>query len=970
MHDRPLLRPLSPTAVASPRPIAPASAMLALSILALVVAASPLLADPAVTGDSLRDPRETHLADIRQLTFGGENAEAYWSPDGKELIYQATGEYPCDQIFRMPIDDPAAKTLVSTGKGRTTCAYFTYPNAERVLYSSTHLADAACPPKPDFSHGYVWPIYASYELFSAKPDGTDIVRLTDNDTYDAEATVCPLDGSIVFTSTRDGDLDLYRMDADGSNVRRLTDTPGYDGGAFFSADCSHLVWRASRPAEGKELDDYRRLLGQGLIRPGKLELWIGDAEGGEARQITYLDSAAFAPFFHPSGERVLFSTNYGSKSGREFDIWAIDIDGTDLERITFSEGFDGFPMFSPDGKMLAFASNRHQAKDGETNVFVARWVEHALEDKHRDPATASADRFDDAVTWLADDAREGRGVGTDGLTEAAHWLAEQFAELELEGGAEDGFLQAFEVPVRVRAIGATGLEIDGVAIPEQVPGTRPDGQEQVPGTRPDAPDADPEPVRRWSVASFSASGSAEGEIVDLGYGISAAEHGHDDYDGKDVEGKIVLIRRFTPDGAPFDDDDIRRRYSELRYKAWTAREHGAAGVLIVDLPIVSEGDPPDEAPLPKLGVESEGDAGLPVAILTRELAAPLFGGAHQASLHVELEVENAPAHNVVARLDADGDAASSRGAIVVGAHYDHLGYGGRGSLAPDSDAPHNGADDNASGTAALLEIAEDLEQRVEQLGRDIWIVAFSGEESGLRGSTHFTRHPPAGLDLDSVYAMINLDMVGRLRGNTLSVLGSDSAEEWNALIEPLCVDFGLRCALGGDGYGPSDQTPFYAAGIPVLHLFTGTHGEYHKPSDDADLINAAGGARVAALTAEIAARLSNREAPLTYKTVPPPPPQGDARSYGASLGTIPDYAGDGRPGVLLAGTREESPAQKAGMQRGDLLVELAGHEIGDIYDFMFVLRQSKPDETVKAVVLRGEERVEFEVTFGENRRMR
>ena len=262
--------------------------------------------------------------------------------------------------------------MVSTGTGRTTCAYFS-ADAERILYASTHGAGAECPPTPDFSRGYVWPIYDSYQIYSAAPDGSDLRQLTDTPAYDAEATVCPVDGSIVFTSTRDGDLELYRMDADGGNVERLTEQPGYDGGAFFSRDCSQIVWRASRPT-GEALADYQALLAEGLIRPGELELWVANADGSEARQVTNLGGANFAPYFFPDGKRIIFSSNHDNESGREFNIWAINVDGTGLEQITFTEGFDGFPMFSPDGEWLAFASNRNQGKPGETDVYLARWV--------------------------------------------------------------------------------------------------------------------------------------------------------------------------------------------------------------------------------------------------------------------------------------------------------------------------------------------------------------------------------------------------------------------------------------------------------------------------------------------------------------------------------------------------------------------------------------------------------------------
>lgn len=330
---------------------------------------------PAQSDSSLHVKGEKHLADIRQLTAGGENAEAYWSPDGEQLVFQSTREpFGCDQIFRLDVHHPAEPTLVSTGSGRTTCGFFA-ADQQRIVFSSTHVASPDCPPVPDHSQGYVWPLYSGYQIYSAKPDGSDLQALTATEAYDAEATVCPVDGSIIFTSTRDGDLELYRMDADGSNVRRLTHADGYDGGAFFSADCSRIVWRASRPSPGGELEDYRRLLAQGLVRPSRLEVFVAHADGSDIKQVTDLGAASFAPFFFPAGDRILFSTNHGDETGREFDIWAIDVDGENLERITYSPGFDGFPMFSPDGRYLAFASNRNQGRPGETNVFVARWVE-------------------------------------------------------------------------------------------------------------------------------------------------------------------------------------------------------------------------------------------------------------------------------------------------------------------------------------------------------------------------------------------------------------------------------------------------------------------------------------------------------------------------------------------------------------------------------------------------------------------
>ena len=903
----------------------------------LLAASLPLGAGATQAPSPSLDPREVHLAGLGQLTSGGENAEAYWSPDGRQLVFQSTRPpYGCDQIFRMPADGSGEPVLVSTGKGRTTCSYFT-GDGQRILYSSTHQAAEACPPPPDRSQGYVWSIEPTYEIWTARPDGSDLVRLTDNAAYDAEATVCPVDGSLVFTSTRDGDLELYRMNADGTNVRRLTSTPGYDGGAFFSADCSKLVWRASRPKEGAELEDYRRLLEKGLIRPNKLEIWVADADGGNARQITYLDAASFAPYFFPSGRRVIFSSNYGDPKGREFELWAVDVDGGGLERITWSPGFDGFPMFSPDGTRLAFASNRNQAKPGDTNVFVARWVDKPLNPPTRAEAEA-ADRYREDVRWLADDAREGRGIGTRGLEEAGRWIAARFRELGLEPGGEDGgWSQTFEVPVAVEARAGTAVLLDGKPL---------EGESFRP-------------------LPFSADGEVEGEVVAAGYGITAPDSGIDDYKGIDAAGKIVVVRRFTPQGGPFENKDVEQRYGDLRYKAWNAREHGARGLIVVDLPVAAP--EPAESPLPSLRVDSSiaagGDAGIPAVAVTRAAGARLFEGGHRASLKIDLERKTRPAFNVVGVVRA-GAADRLPGAVLVGAHYDHLGRGGSGSLAPDSDEIHNGADDNASGTAALLEVARQLAAGRERLRRDVWLVAFSGEESGVLGSTAFTRHPPKGLAIGDLVAMLNMDMVGRLRGNLVSVLGGESAEEWRDVVLPVCERALLGCTLSGDGYGPSDHSPFYAAGVPVLHFFTGAHPDYHKPSDDTPGINAAGGARVALVVADLTRELASRPERLTYKNAPAPTTGGDMRSFGASLGTIPEYAGDGRPGVLLAGVRPGSAAEKAGMQRGDLLVELSGTAIRDINDFMFVLRKSKPGEKTTAVVERGGQRITLEVTFG------
>lgn len=319
-------------------------------------------------------PEEVHLRNVRQLTFEGENAEAYFSFDGTSLVFQRTGpDGGCDQIYTMDLASGATER-VSTGEGRTTCAYY-YPDGDRILYSSTHLDDARCPARPDYSRGYVWPVYGAYDVFVTDGSGGAPVRLTDSPGYDAEATISPVGDRVVFTSVRDGDLDLYTMALDGTDVRRVTDRVGYDGGAFFSPDGTRLVWRAHYPETEEAVADYRALLDEGLIRPTTLEIYVAAADGSGQRAITDNGAANFAPYWHPSGDKILFSSNMGDPTGRDFDIYMVNADGSGLQRVTFTGDFDGFPVFSPDGRWLVWGSNRNASHPENTNIFIAEWVD-------------------------------------------------------------------------------------------------------------------------------------------------------------------------------------------------------------------------------------------------------------------------------------------------------------------------------------------------------------------------------------------------------------------------------------------------------------------------------------------------------------------------------------------------------------------------------------------------------------------
>lgn len=346
-----------------------------LTLLVLVATYKPVSKSEsaAVATQHLALPQEKHLRNLRQLTFGGENAEAYFSADGKKLSFQSTRDgRQCDQIYTMN-DDGSDVRMISDGTGRTTCAYF-LPNGKRVLYSSTHLGSKDCPARPDFSQGYVWAVYHTFDIFTAKPDGSGLKQLTNAPGYDAEATISRK-GKIVFTSMRDGDLDIYTMDGKGKNVRRLTNELGYDGGPFWSYDGKQIVYRAHHPQTEKDKADYLGLLKQNLIRPTTLEIRVMNADGSNKRQVTSNGKANFAPYFFPDGKRIIFASNLSDPKGRDFDLYKINVDGSGLERITYNDTFDGFPMFSPDGKQLVFASNRNAKARGDTNIFIADWVE-------------------------------------------------------------------------------------------------------------------------------------------------------------------------------------------------------------------------------------------------------------------------------------------------------------------------------------------------------------------------------------------------------------------------------------------------------------------------------------------------------------------------------------------------------------------------------------------------------------------
>ncbi len=567
---------------------------------------------------------------------------------------------------------------------------------------------------------------------------------------------------------------------------------------------------------------------------------------------------------------------------------------------------------------------------------------------------------------LAADAMEGRGAQTRGLERAAAWIAREFRRLGLEA-AGPSYFQPFTAIVGVEPGPHNTLAWNGQAAAM--------GKDFVP-------------------LGFSSSGAFEGSLVFAGYGIRAGELGYDDYAGLDVRGKVVLAMRYEPgeddDESPFDG---RRpsRWSDLRYKALQAREAGAAALVFVE-PAGAPDEPDRLPPVRSLGPLSR--AGLPVLQVTRELAEQWLAAAGRdlEGLREAIDASYAPASfdvpqirlagrtdvraiettlkNVVGVLPGAGSLAEE--VVVIGAHYDHLGYGGEGSLRPGAREVHNGADDNASGVAAMLCGLASLEQALAgEPRRTVVAVAFAGEEIGLAGSGHYVKHPV--LPLERTVAMINLDMVGRLEGKPLQALGADSSPVWESVLRHAAAAAALEVRAGGDGYGPSDQTSFYEAGIPVVHLFSGAHEQYHTPDDDPETLDVEGGARVVRFVAEAAAALARLGERPSFQASrgSGAPMMGDSRGYGAYLGTIPDYSemlGGENDGVLLAGVRAASPADRAGLRKGDRIVEMAGVRIANLYDMTFVLRDHRPGQTVRIVVEREGERLSLLATLEDRRR--
>ena len=973
--------------------------------------------DPAQAADE----EGRFLTNVRQLTFEGKRSgEGYFSPDGKSLIFQSErdADNPFYQIYLLDFETGDTHR-VSPGIGKTTCSFFR-PGTDEVLFSSTHQdpeARAKMQAELDFrasgkQRRYSWDYDDQMEIWSAYRDGSHLTRLTNAKGYDAEASYSADGKLIVFSSNRHAYneklsaedqkrfetdksyfCELYLMNADGSNVRRLTYTPGYDGGPFFSPDGQRILWR--------------RFEENGVIA----NVFTMKLDGSDVRQITDFGCMSWAPYFHPSGAYIVFTSN---KLGFDnFELFLVDAVGArEPVRVTFTEGFDGLPVFSPDGQKLCWTSGR--TSDDKSQLFLAAWnheaalkalaaapLRHATDSGPKTKVTPAAlavsntnastsgasgaineSALKAAVEFLASDQLEGRRTGEPGAQKAAAFIAGrlQAAGLKAPGTATD-YRQRFEFTAGVEVITNQNQLVLNVSRQPAVAF---------------------ELEKDFRPLSFSANDTFEGEVVFAGYGLTvpeSAEGGYNSYAGLDVSNKIALVLRYVPEDVPPKRRQELNVYAGLRYKAMMARQRGAKALLVVTGP-----NSPNAGQLVPLTFDTSlSGSGIIAASISDKVAGAILGAAGKdlKTLQTALDTENSRTNavhasphdeqpqngflitnstlkisagvehikksdnNVVAMLPPAGDSAHAE-YVLVGAHYDHLGHGDASSLEHSGEEGkiHYGADDNASGTAVVVELARAFAsahaQHAEIFKRGLIFGLWSGEELGIIGSSHFVEHPP--VNLSNITAYVNFDMVGRLNDNKLYLQGVGSSSVWRKLIEKRNVAAGFNVVLQDDPYLPTDVTAFYPKGVPVIHFFTGSHEDYHRPTDTADKINYEGMERIAKFARGIITDLVDAPERPDYVKVGHSDQDTTGREQlRAYLGTIPDYTTEVE-GVKLSGVRSGGPADKAGVKGGDVIVEFGGQQIKNIYDYTYALDAVKIGKPVDVVVLRDGQRVKLTVT--------
>lgn len=933
------------------------------SFFILVVLSYPSLADT-------KNDENQFLSNIRQLTFEGKRSgEGYFSQDGASLIFQSERDKanPFYQIYLMELETGDINR-VSPGRGKTTCSWI-HPEGQKVIFSSTHEDPQALKKQEDEiklrqsgkKRRYSWDYDEYYDIYESDRRGTYFKNLTKTKGYNAEAAYSPDGKKIVFASNRMAYsqtlsakekelfkidpayfMEIYIMDADGSNVKQLTKTSGYDGGPFFSADGKKITWR--------------RFSENGAIA----EIYTMNSDGTNQRQITRLNAMSWAPYFHPSGDYLIFATNRHGFAN--FELYLVDVKGKSSPvRVTSTNGFDGLPVFSPDGKKLAWTSNRSA---NQSQIYMANWndqwarkqlgigkyvAKKPLPEIRDTQSTINVSDIKAHINYLASEQLEGRLTGTRGARLATEYGAKVFKRLGLEPAGENGYYQSFDFTAGVSLGAKNQLSFQGNAYSLN---------------------------QDWRPVTFSKSGVFEsGKIVYAGYGLVApkrpGQDAYNSYTHLDVKDKWVLVFRYLPENITPERRQHLARYANLRYKAMIARDKGAKGLIIMSGPLSKVKN--QLVPLTfdaslagtSLAVISVSDR-LGQAILNAKNKVLLaeqsklsqgqlsMGSTITAPLRATIDIQQQKnkGRNVLARLKA-GFFPSGK-ALMVGAHVDHLGHGQTSnSLAKEQEkgAIHFGADDNASGVAGVFEVAEylaDLKKKGKlNMKRDIIFALWSGEELGLIGANHFVKSLHSAKD--KVTAYLNMDMIGRLNKKVV-LQGVGSSSIWPKEIERRNIPVGLSIAIQKDSYLPTDATAFYSKGVPILNAFTGAHSDYHTPRDTPDKINYEGAQKISRFMALVARSLVISSKNPDYQAMKKPKSKRRAvmRAY---LGTIPDYVGNVK-GLKLSGVAKGGPADRAGLKAEDIIIELAGRKIENIYDYTYAIEALKIGEAVEVKVNR------------------
>ena len=958
------------------------------------------------TTAALAQTEADYLTNIRQLTFEGRRAgEGYFNADGTKMIFQSEREpgNPFYQIYLMDLET-GDQERISPGMGKTTCAWI-HPDGKRVLFASTHTD----PNSKDLQNAeykeretsrvrkYSWDYDEHYDIWEYSLMDKSLKNLTQTRGYDAEGGWSPDGKKLVFASNRsayekelspeDSErlkidkqyfMEIYLSDADGSNVKQLTKTPGYDGGPFFSADGQQICWRRFTP------------------KGDVAEIWTMKTDDSDAKAATKLGAMSWAPYFHPSGEYLIFTTNLNGFAN--FELYIVDTAGKhEPVRVTTTDGFDGLPVFTPDGKKLSWTSGR--TANTQSQIFMADWdhdhartalglVTTAKETKISpapDVAVTKADinpaDLRQHVTYLASDQLDGRLTGTPGEKLATQYVADVFKGLGLQEYGDEGWFEPFEFTAGVALGDGNRLTLQGESLTAD---------------------------KDWRPLSFSQLGKvAESGIVFAGYGVETPDEATDK-DGKkldpyssyahlEVKDKWVLVLRYLPEGMNQDRRNELTRYASLRHKALVARQKGARGLIIASGPnskVVEQLVPMAfDASLASSGIAAISvtdavadrllkSAGKNLKDLQDKLdTGDLMGGIDCTGLKlsavIDIKQEKKVGRNVLGVLPAKDKPDPHVAPLIVCAHVDHLGSkGGSNSRAKgdELDRIHHGADDNASGVAGVIEIAQWLADQKKQgkikMTRDVIFAAWSGEELGLLGSNHYVeslakmfRGDPNGKLTGMFAACLNMDMIGRFQ-KTLVLQGVGSSSWWPKEIEKRNAPIGLPITTQNDAHLPTDSTTFYLRGIPTLNAFTGSHADYHMPSDTAEKIDYENAAKITKLMGLLARGIAVSDTNPEYVAMEAPKNQNTRGGMRAYLGTIPDYAQGDIKGVKLSGVSAIGPAGKAGLKGGDVIVKLGGKDVLNIYDYTSLMGELKIGKETTITVLRDGKSVELKITPG------